>query len=98
MRYWGIKGFWADLGCMWLVFSIVYFFTYTLCGCIFGYPAEQMGKVEVTGEGDVEKVLGGDAGGNGDTKVREGEEGGAQVDEKTPLKSQIPGQMEVRYV
>jgi len=49
-------------------------------------------------EGDVERGLADDARGNDDTRFRKGEEGGAQVDEKTPLKSQIPGQVEERYM
>ena len=88
---WGIEGLWVGIGCAVLVFCIVSFLAVIVYGYISRDPVKQTERVEATGKGDIEKGLVGDAGGNGDTKVREGEESGAQVDKRTRLKSQISG-------
>jgi hypothetical protein len=87
MRLLGIEGLWGVLWCSSLVSVIGHGFAVIVYKCVFGDPAGQKAKVEAKGEGDIEKGLAGDARGNDDTRFCDGEEGGAQVDEKTPLKS-----------
>lgn len=73
-------------------------FVFIVYEYFFGHPARHLAMIEDKEEGDIENGLVGDTGVNDDTKLREGEEGGAKVDKETPLKSQISGQTEERYM